>query len=233
MSLLKPAWVSFPRVISQSHCRKLSFQRLGLMGVGRAFSDYTEKKKGEGDSVCYMCLVEFICSCNRRNKLSFTVLTACLSQYNAYLPDFFSDRLFLFILMSGVQGGSGSTSPRVRGECDRAIGRREVGSETRTAAQSHPADFALKCPRCRSSGQVGRRPLEGCPRRSGHRCTRKPDRTQEEPVVAVLEPRDCPPPHTTTPPPYPPSCIEHTLLEYTLPWHFFWFFPLNGPLHPS
>lgn len=29
-------------------------------------------------------------------------------------------------------------------------------------------------------------------------------------------------PPTTAPPPFPPSCIEHTLLEYTLPWHFFW-----------
>lgn len=121
-------------------------------------------------------------------------------------------------MSTGIQGGAGSPSPWVWGECDPAIGRREVGGQTRTAAQSHPANFALKCPRCRTSGQVGGRPLQSRPRRNTQRRIDEPDWTQEEPVVAMLEPRDSLPS-----PSLPLLCIQHTLLEFTLPWHFFCF----------
>ena len=59
VSLLMPPLVSFPVLMFQSHCRKLPFQRLGLVGDGRAFPDYTERKGG-GEMVYYTCLVEYI-----------------------------------------------------------------------------------------------------------------------------------------------------------------------------
>lgn len=48
VSLLKPSLVLFPGVISQSSCRTLPFQRLGLMGIGWDFPDYTQTKKKSG-----------------------------------------------------------------------------------------------------------------------------------------------------------------------------------------
>lgn len=48
VSLLKPSLVLFPGIISQSSCRKLPFERLGLMGIGWDFPDYTQKKRSAG-----------------------------------------------------------------------------------------------------------------------------------------------------------------------------------------
>ena len=141
----------------------------------------------------------------------------------------------IFLISVGLQGGESGASPRVRCERVTAVGRREVWAQTLAPAQSHPANFALKCPRCRTSGQVGGRPLQSRQRRNTHRCIDEPDWTQEEPVVAVSAPQDSLPHSSLL-----LLCIEHTLLEFTLPWHFFVsfffiFFPplLKGPLNPS
>lgn len=130
-------------------------------------------------------------------------------------------------MSTGIQGGAGSTSPWVWGECDPAIGRREVGGQTRTAAQSHPANFALKCPRCRTSGQVGGRPLQSCPRRNTQRRIDEPDWTQEEPVVAMLEPRGLSP---FSLPPSPVYTAHITWIHFTLALFFFFFVRLSMPL---
>lgn len=124
-------------------------------------------------------------------------------------------------MSTGIQGGAGSTSPWVWGERDPAIGRREVGGQTRTAAQSHPANFALKCPRCRTSGQVGGRPLQSCPRRNTQRRIDEPDWTQEEPVVAMLEPRGLSP---SSLPPSPVYTAHITWIHFTLALFFFFLF---------
>lgn len=195
VSLLKPL-VSFPRLISQSHCRKLPFQRLGLMGVGWAFPDYTERKRGKGEGLLYMWWNIF--SCNWRDKLSLTVLTVQKRFYHI------SSTHGSFLLISaGLQGGTGGAAPWVRGECGIATGGREVGGQTGAAAQSHPANFALKCPRCWTSGQVGGSPLQSCARRNAHGRINERDWTQEEPVVGTLEP------HRTRPPLHLPflSCV--------------------------
>lgn len=81
----------------------------------------------------------------------------------------------MLLISVGVQGGAGGASPWVRGERGTAVGRREVGGETRTAAQPHPADVALKCPRRRTSGQVGGLPLQSRPRRDGRGRVDEPD----------------------------------------------------------
>lgn len=132
---------------------------------------------------------------------------------------------FLFLTMStGFQGSAASTSPWVWGECDPTVSRREVGDQTRAAAQSHTANFALKCPRCRTSGQVGGHPLQSCPRRNTHRCIDEPNWTQEEPVVAMLGPQDSPPSFL---PPSPVYRAHITWIHFTLALFFFFFFPFE------
>lgn len=65
VSLLKPSLLLFPGLMSQSSCRKLPFQRLGLMGIGWDFPDHTQTKKkkkkewgvgGMEDSSAYLIL---------------------------------------------------------------------------------------------------------------------------------------------------------------------------------
>lgn len=159
---------------------------------------------------CIDCMLSSI-SCLLRKKTSRNTTRLLLFDF-----------LYIYILMStGIQGGAGSTSPWVWGECDPAIGRREVGGQTRTAAQSHPANFALKCPRCRTSGQVGGRPLQSCPRRNTQRRIDEPDWTQEEPVVAMLEPRGLSP---FSLPPSPVYTAHITWIHFTLALFLFCFF---------
>jgi len=95
---------------------------------------------------------------------------------------------FFYIYFSvGFQRVTDSTSPWVWGEHG-TIGW-QVWRQARVPAQSHAANFALKCPRCRTPGQVGGHPLQSCSWRNAHRGIDERDWTQEEPVVAMLEPQ--------------------------------------------
>lgn len=64
------------------------------------------------------------------------------------------------LIGSGLQRGTSSTPAGVRGERDPAVVGREAGGQTRVASQSHPADFAPKCPGCRTSVQVVGAPVQ-------------------------------------------------------------------------
>lgn len=165
--------------------------------------------------------------CSWRDKLSFslfllwfTYLKGRLAQekptlkYNFSPTDMFYIR-FLRFFFAGLKGVAVSTSPWVWGEPSTFCSCWENGGQTHNPAQQHSANFALKCPRWRTSGQVGGLPLQSCPWRSFRWGIDEPDWTQEEPVVDTLE--------TPQPSSLPLLCIEHTLLEITLPWHFFIF----------
>lgn len=114
------------------------------------------------DRVYYTFLVEYSLLQQKRQAV-----TCCI--YNVYplsskgmlieeKHDFkycliYPDRLVLLISV-GLEGGTGGATPWVRSECSTPSGRREVRGQTCTPAQSHPANFTPKCPRCRTSRQV-------------------------------------------------------------------------------
>lgn len=127
---------------------------------------------------------------------------------------------FIFIFydfFAGLKGVAASTSPWVWGEPSTFCSCWENGGQTHNPAQQHSANFALKCPRWRTSGQVGGLPLQSCPWRSFRWGIDEPDWTQEEPVVDTLETRDSP----TLLPPSPVYRAHITWNHFTLALFYF------------
>lgn len=83
--------------------------------------------------------------------------------------------LLMYFDWLGLQRGAGGTSARVRSERDPTVVGRQARGQTRAAAQSHPADFAPKCPGCRTSGQVVGPPLQSVARGDPLRGASEPD----------------------------------------------------------